>query len=73
MHFFSIPSKPEAIFCIIRDYGEFGSWDFFATVELLKIFVLVAPGSIMITFIPNGSSSYAIDSLRPSTANFVLS
>jgi hypothetical protein len=39
---------------------------------LLKIFVLITPGSIMITFVPNGSSSYAIDLLRPSTANFVL-
>jgi len=33
--------------------------------------VLIKPGSIRITFIPNGSSSYEIDSVRPSTANFV--
>jgi len=33
---------------------------------------LTKPGSIRITFIPNGSSSYEIDSVRPSTANFVL-
>jgi hypothetical protein len=26
----------------------------------------------MITFIPNGSNSYEMDSLNPSTANFVL-
>ena len=34
--------------------------------------VLIKPGSIRITFIPNGSSSYEIDSVRPSTANFVF-
>jgi hypothetical protein len=34
--------------------------------------VLITPGSIITTLIPNGSSSYDIDSLKPSNANFVL-
>jgi hypothetical protein len=31
----------------------------------------IAPGSINITLIPKGSSTYAIDSLKRSRANFV--
>ena len=34
-------------------------------------FVLITPGSTKTTFIPNGSNSYDIDSLSPSTANFL--
>src|SRR6476659_5292304 len=53
-------------------YGELGSFDFFAKTEELKKFVFIIPGSIKITFMPNGSTSYDIDSVRPSTANLVL-
>src|SRR6478752_4377737 len=53
-------------------YGELGSCDFFAKTEELKKFVFIAPGSIKITFMPNDSTSYDIDSVRPSTANLVL-
>ena len=36
------------------------------------MFVLIVPGSINTIFIPNGLSSYAIDSLNASIANLVL-
>jgi hypothetical protein len=61
-----------AIFYIICEYGELGSCAFFGiTIEFAKL-VLMKPGSIKTTFIPNGSNSYAIDSDKPSTANLVL-
>jgi hypothetical protein len=34
-------------------------------------FVLIAPGSMIITLIPNGASSYLKDCVSPSKANFV--
>src|SRR5918911_3735369 len=70
--FFTTFPEPVAIFCIICKYGEFGSWDFFAMTKPLPKFVLITPGSTITTFIPNGSNSYDIGSLSPSTANFVL-
>jgi hypothetical protein len=46
--------------------------DAFADIfQFLQKFVPTAPGSMSITFIPNGSSSYCIDSDRPSKANLV--
>jgi hypothetical protein len=45
---------------------------FFAKVLEFIMLVLMNPGSIITTLIPNGSSSYDIDSLRPSNASFVL-
>jgi hypothetical protein len=41
-----------------------------ATIPLKK-FVLIAPGSTKKIFIPKGSNPYVMDSLKPSTANFV--
>lgn len=49
-----------------------GSCAFLATIIACSKLVLTKPGSNKITRIPNGSNSYAIDSLRPSTANMVL-
>src|ERR687891_2657076 len=60
------------IFCISSEYGDDGSWAFLAMTIAFTALVLMKPGSINITFIPNGSNSYAIDSLRPSTANLEL-
>src|SRR5579885_2453886 len=37
-----------------------------------KRLVLTTPGSIIMVLIPKGASSYLIDSLRPSSANFEL-
>ena len=59
-------------FCISEKYGDFGSRAFFAEVLEFIMLVLIKPGSIITTLIPNGSSSYDIDSLKPSNANFVL-
>ena len=54
------------------EYGDPFLADCSEMVQLLKKFVLITPGSMMITFIPKGDSSYVNDSLKPSTANFVL-
>ena len=40
-------------------------------VDVIK-FVFVTPGSMIMVLIPNGESSYLIDSLNPSIANFEL-
>ena len=45
---------------------------FFAVMLEFMMFVLIVPGSINTIFIPNGLSSYAIDSLNASIANLVL-
>ncbi len=59
-------------FCISGKYGDFGSKAFCVEVLEFTMLVLIKPGSIITTLIQNGSSSYDIDSLRPSNANFVL-
>jgi hypothetical protein len=59
-------------FCISGKYGDFESNAFYAEVLEFIMLVLIKPGSIITTLIPNGSSSYDNDSLRPSNANFVL-
>src|ERR671921_198337 len=46
--------------------------DFFDMTLFFLKFVLITPGSIITTLIPNGSNSYDIDSLRPSKANLLL-
>ena len=52
-------------------YADFGS-SALSDITLPFIKPLpIAPGSINITLIPKGSSSYAIDSLKPSRANLV--
>src|SRR5215218_2782542 len=61
-----------SIFFVSGKYGDFGSKDFFAETLEFMMLVLIKPGSIMTTLIPNGASSYEIDSLKPSNANFVL-
>jgi hypothetical protein len=45
---------------------------FFGRYMLLDAtFVLIAPGSMIVTLIPNGASSYLNDCVSPSKANFV--
>ena len=63
--------RPWNCFMLLK-YGELESRLFAGNIIPVSKLVLIAPGYIMTTLIPNGSRSYAIDSLRPSTANFVL-
>src|SRR5215211_1069851 len=58
----------------MEEYGEMDelSNDFFDITLFFLKFVLITPGSIITTLMPNGSNSYDIDSLRPSKANLLL-
>src|SRR5919106_2450492 len=69
--FFASSANPAIVFCISSEYGDVESCAFLAMAIAFPKLVLIKPGSIKITLIPNGSNSYAIDSLKPSTANLV--
>ena len=61
----------EILLCIDL-YGELrGSVVFEAIFKFFKKFEPTPPGSITMILIPSGSSSYCIDSDRPSKANLV--
>lgn len=58
-------------FCTNSKYGDCGSSALLGiTLPFIKL-LPIAPGSTNITLISKGSSSYAIDSLKPSRANLV--
>ena len=67
-----IDLKLFSTFYISEKYGDSGSKAFFDEALEFIMLVLITPGLFLTTLIPNGSSSYYIDSLNPSKANFVL-
>jgi hypothetical protein len=70
--FFGISPEFTAIFYIICEFGELGFCTFLAMTIAFAKLVRMNPDSINTTFIPNGSISYAIDSVKSSTANLLL-
>src|SRR6187200_1951829 len=64
--------NPSDTFFANSAYGELELAVFLAALEFSKKLVFTTPGSISMTFIPNSSNSYCIDSENPSKANLLL-
>ena len=70
--FFTISLEFAPFFASFVNMVNLRSCAFLAMTIALAKLVLMNPGSINTTFIPNCSNSYVIDSLKPSIANLEL-